>query len=273
VLAQYLRQLATTEASFPNFNSLETWLILTPLPCCALLLISSIFLHRRVQILTMALAISTPRVQAFELKTPTTTAAPTTTASPILQWIDTFRQHDLVLISLVIGIIICMIIMQLQRIARLQDVHLYIDLSNSTQVVQLKLFCLPDSSRCYEVKLPRQNTQLVFRSYFFFGVLAFTSPPWTLSHSLTKKQIKLPRILLIAPWKLQKLHQIFLADHYIASPLVIHTHEFSYIHSTDGTTTDGSCPPYNNDQYGHVESHARGPAVPITARYQKHRQR
>jgi hypothetical protein len=110
VLFQYLRQMATTETSFPNFNSLETWFVLAPLPCCALLLISSVFLHRRVQVLTMALAISTPRVQAFELKMPTPTIAPTTTVSPILQWIDTFRQHDLVLISLVIGIIVCMII-------------------------------------------------------------------------------------------------------------------------------------------------------------------
>jgi hypothetical protein len=190
VLFQYLRQIATTETSFPNFNSLETWFVLAPLPCCALLLISSVFPHRRAQVLTMALAISTPRVQAFELKTPTPMTAPTTTVSLILQLIDTFRQHDLVLISLVIGIIVCMIIIATathRALARRS--FIYIDLSNTTQVEQLKFFCLPDSSRCYSVKLPRENTQLVFRSYFFFGVIAFTSPPWTLAHSLTKKQI------------------------------------------------------------------------------------
>jgi hypothetical protein len=56
VLSKYLRQMAQTETSFPNFNSLETWLAFTPLPCIAILLISAVFLHRRVQVLTMASA-------------------------------------------------------------------------------------------------------------------------------------------------------------------------------------------------------------------------
>jgi hypothetical protein len=58
----------------------------------------------------MALAISTPRVHAFELRTPMPKPAPT--VSPLIQWIDTFRQHDLVLISLVTCIIVFMIIIE-----------------------------------------------------------------------------------------------------------------------------------------------------------------
>jgi hypothetical protein len=47
VLFQYLHQMAKSETSFPNFNSMETWFILGPLPCIALLLVFTIFLHRR----------------------------------------------------------------------------------------------------------------------------------------------------------------------------------------------------------------------------------
>jgi hypothetical protein len=243
-----MRQMAQTEASFPNFNSIETWLILTPLPCIAILLTSAIFLHRRVQVLHHGShLIAAPRAHAFDLRTSHSNATTTTTQSPLIQWIDTFRQHDFILISLIIGVIICLIFISMAVAPRVSKTFIFVHrFEHTTHVVQLKFFCLPDYSRCYAVTLPRQNTHLAFRSYFFFGVIAFTSQPWTLSHSLTKKQIKLPRILLIPPWKLRKLHQIFAADHYVANPLVIHTHEYAYTRPTDALRTiDESCPPYH----------------------------
>jgi hypothetical protein len=251
VLFQYMRQMAQTAASFPNFNSIETWLILTPLPCIAILVTATIFLHRRIQVLTLALTIAAPRAQAFDLRTPMPTPAISTTPSPLIQWIETFRQHDFILISLMIVVLISLIFISIAlHHAVTRHSFLYIDLSTARHVVQLKFFRLPDSTRCYAVTLPRQNTQLAFRSYFFFGVVAFTSQPWTLSHSLTKKQIKLPRILLIAPWKLRILHQIFASDQYTANPLVIHTHEYAYTRPTDALRTiDESCPPYHEEQY------------------------
>jgi hypothetical protein len=178
VLFQYMRQMARTEASFPNFNSIETWLILTPVPCITILLTSAIFLHRRVQVLTMALTIALPRAHAFDLRTPIPTPPTTTTQLPLIQWIETFRQHDYILISLIIGVIICLIFISMAvSCALARSSFLHIDLSTTTHVAQLKFFCLPDPSRCYAVTLPRQNTHLAFRSYFFFGVIAFTSQP------------------------------------------------------------------------------------------------
>lgn len=251
VLFQYMRQMVQTEASFPNFNSIETSIILTPLPCIAILLTSAIFLHRCVQVLTMALTIASPRAHAFDLRIPIPTPPTTTTQSPLIQWIETFQQHNFILISLIIGVIICVIFISMAvHRALARHSFLYINLSTTTHVAQLKFFYLPDPSRCYAVTLPRQETHLAFRSYFFFGVIAFTSQPWTLSHSLTKKQIKLPRILLIPPWKLRRLHLIFAADHYVANPLVIHTHEYACTRPTDAVRTiDGSCPPYIEEQY------------------------
>jgi hypothetical protein len=146
VLFHCLRQMAKAETSFPNFNSLETWFVLGPLPCIAIILISSIFLHRRVQVLTMALDLSAPRAHAFDLRTPIPTPSPTTTVSPLLQWIDTFRQHDLVLISHVTCVITCIIALT-TAVHRARHQH---DDTGHT----VKFFCLPDSSRCYSVKLP-----------------------------------------------------------------------------------------------------------------------
>jgi hypothetical protein len=85
-----------------------------------------------------------------------------------------------------------------------------------------------------------------FRSYFLFGVIAFITAPWSLSHSLTQKQIKLPRILLIPPWKLSKLHEIFASNNYVANPLIVHTHEYAYVSASDEKEepNQSSCPPY-----------------------------
>jgi hypothetical protein len=123
---------------------------------------------------------------------------------------------------------------------------LYIDINTATYIIQLKLFCLPDASRSCSVKLPRQCTQLAFRSYFLFGVIAFISPSWTLSHSLTQKHIKLPRILLIPARKLSKLHEIFESNNYVANPLIVHTHEYAYVNASAGKEepNKSSCPPY-----------------------------
>jgi hypothetical protein len=60
------------------------------------------------------------------------------------------------------------------------------------------------------------------------------------------KQIKLPRILLIPPWKLSKLHEIFASNNYVANPLIVHTHEYAYVNASDEKEepNQSSCPPY-----------------------------
>ena len=73
------------------------------------------------------------------------------------------------------------------------------------------------------------DTQLIFRSYFLFGIIAFTTPAWQLTHSITKVQIKLPRILLIPPWKIAAARQIFRESHFRVAPLVVHSHEYSFV--------------------------------------------
>jgi hypothetical protein len=50
ILLQYLHQIAKADAAFPNFNSIETWFILGPIPCIVLILVLTFILHRRVQI-------------------------------------------------------------------------------------------------------------------------------------------------------------------------------------------------------------------------------
>jgi hypothetical protein len=156
ILFQYLHQIAKADAVFPNFNSIETWFILGPIPCIVLLLVLTFILHRRVQILTAVISASATRAQAFDLRTLTPTPVVITTPSPLLQWIETFRQHDFVFICMITCVIISIIALTFAvHRALSRRSFLYIDISTATHIIQLKLFCLPDASRSYSVKLPR----------------------------------------------------------------------------------------------------------------------
>jgi hypothetical protein len=62
-----------------------------------------------------------------------------------------------------------------------------------------------------------------------FGIIVFTTPAWRITHSLTKAQIELPRILWVPPWKIAATQKIFHENEYKAVPLVVHSHEYSFV--------------------------------------------
>jgi hypothetical protein len=232
ILFQYMHQLTKEDASFPNFRKIETWLILSPLPVLIFLSVAIVVLHRRIQILHAVISASAlmQRTHAIELKTMAPTPIVTTTQIPIMLWLEQIRQHDIVLITLIACIIIIVIaLIWAVRKALKRESWLYLDISSANRVMQLKFFQLPDSTRCFEINLPKTETQLIFRSYFFFGIIAFTTPAWRITHSLTKMQIKLPRILWVPPWKIAVIQKIFHENEFKAVPLVVHSHEYSFV--------------------------------------------
>jgi hypothetical protein len=42
-------------------------------------------------------------------------------------------------------------------------------------------------------------------------------------------QIKLPRILWVPPWKIAVIQKIFHENEFKAVPLVVHSHEYSFV--------------------------------------------
>jgi hypothetical protein len=232
ILFQYMHQLTKEDAAFPNFRKIETWLILSPLPVLIFLSVAIIVLHRRIQILHAVISASAlmQRTHAIELRTRSPAPITSTTQLPIVLWLEQIRQHDIVLITLIAFIIVIVIaLIWAVRKALKRESWLYLDISSANRVMQLKFFQLPDSTRCFEINLPKTETQLIFRSYFFFGIIAFTTPAWRITHSLTKMQIKLPRILWVPPWKIAVIQRIFHENEFKAVPLVVHSHEYSFV--------------------------------------------
>jgi hypothetical protein len=232
ILFQYMHQLTKEETAFPNFRKIETWLILSPLPVLIFLSVAIIVLHRRIQILHAVIAASAlmQRTHAIELRTFAPAPITSTTQSPIVLWLQQIRQHDVILITLMTCIIvILMALIWAVRKSLKRESWLYLDISSANRVIQLKFFQLPDSTRCFEINLPKTGTQLIFKSYFFFGIIAFTTPAWSITHSLTKIQFKLPRILWVPPWKIAVIQKIFHENEFKAVPLVVHSHEYSFV--------------------------------------------
>jgi hypothetical protein len=269
ILFQYMHQLTKEDASFPNFRKIETWLILSPLPFIAFLSVGIIVLHRRIQILHAVISASAlmQRTHAIELKTIAPTQPVSTTQIPIMLWLEQIRQHDIILITLIICIIVILIaLIWAVRKALKRESWLYLDISSANRVMQLKFFQLPDSTRCFEINLPKTETQLTFRSYFLFGIIAFTTPAWRITHSLTKMQIELPRILCIPPWKIAVIQKIFRENEFKAVPLVVHSHEYSFVRNATNLavvedkvrkeilTVNSSCKTRENISKGQFES-------------------
>jgi hypothetical protein len=233
ILFQYMHQLTKDDAVFPNFRKIETWLILSPLPFIAFLSVGIFVLHRRIQILHAVISASAlmQRTHAIELKTIAPTPPIPTTQAPIMLWLEQSRQHDLVLITLIACIIVILIALIIAvRKALKRESWLYLDISSANHIMQLTFFQLPDSTRCFEINMPKMDTQLTFRSYFLFGIIAFTTPAWHLTHSITKVQIELPRILWFRRGRLQ-LHVRFFMRMISRPclPLVVHSHEYSFV--------------------------------------------
>jgi hypothetical protein len=175
-------------------------------------------------------AVRHQRTHAIELKTIAPTSPIPTTQAPIMLWLEQIRQHDLVLITLIACVIVILIALIIAvRKSLKRESWLYVDISSANHIIQLKFFQLPDSTRCFEINIPKMDTQLILRSYFLFGIIAFTTPAWHLTHSITKMQIELPRILWVPPWKIAATRQIFYENEFKALPLVVHSHEYGFV--------------------------------------------
>jgi hypothetical protein len=231
ILYDYLHRLADKQNRFPNFTEAQTWLILLPLPCLLTLFIFYFILYRRFRVLQGVLTLQAllPKTNAFVLR-PTSTSLPLPTSPSFMeQWMASVRDHDFVFIVFLIIAFLAIIGLTFGIYRALSHrTYLYLDFNSADSILQLYYFTFPDASRCYTVKMPTEPTLIIFRTYFFFGVLSFKSRPWLLHNTATDRKIPLPSIILIPFWHIKPLQHIMATSCYNIYPLVVHSHEYNY---------------------------------------------
>ena len=235
ILYDYIRTVATRQHRFPNFSEISTWLTLLPYPCIIYLCISHFLLLRRFQALQLLITASAvmPRVSAFQLRTAATFLRPPVTPPYFHQWFENVQHVDILSIISLVILFICMVYLPhiyATYCALPRRTYIYLDFSTANALLQLHYYTLASATRCYEVKIPTAPTILVFRSYFFFGVLSFKSKLWCLHNTLTNRQTPLPAIILIPPWLIKRVQKIILMHNYKVYPLIVHSHEYNYYH-------------------------------------------
>jgi len=123
---------------------------------------------------------------------------------------------------------------------RTSQVHFQIDTPSRTL---LQCFVtLHDSTRCFNANTQGVATKLVITNYGLFGVIRFSTTPWTVTHSITGKKVSTPVHILVGPRRAKELKAALEGDHTIRC-IIIHSHEFSYTRVVNEVRPTSSAPP------------------------------
>jgi len=162
------------------------------------------------------------------------------------QWVAERQGHEWIMVIIILGLILqgvvlfC-IIRKLCR--RTSQVHFQIDTPSRT-ILQC-FVTLPDSTRCFNVDTKGVATKLVVTNYGLFGVIGFSTTPWTVAHSITGKKVSTPVHILVGPTRAKELKAALKGDPTIRC-IIIHSHEFSYTRVHNERATSSAPPGYGN---------------------------
>lgn len=228
ILTQYIRELGERQSSFPDFQSVHTYVTCGAYVISLGLFLLILVLRRKYHALALILmsAPVTQRVSAIRIRTAQTYKPISPTQLSVIDYVQTLRYHDRVIISalfVVIAVLLALIVFVRKAFQR--RAHLYLDVAGHNEVVQLKMARLVDASRLYSIRLPPDATRLILRSWCIVAVVIFDTPCWKLCHSKTHVETSLPRIVFVSPWKLRALRRILQSDSYIVRPVIFYSHE------------------------------------------------
>ena len=227
VLRQMLNQVVDN-SGFPGWFDWYTYLTLLPLPCIVALCVWLYLVNRKLRTVTMMVGLSAyaRAVKAFVL--PQTTPPTTTPANPWLLELQSIRSFDTfvsvyIFVATIFIVCICIGLKRLYR--RRSFVYLEIR-ADVDKMLHIRLYAFENASRNYKFRGPRAKVRL--QSYYFFGILSFTTKAWRVTDSMTGKVTLLPTYVFVPFWRIPLIREVLAAPRCTVLPLLVYSHEYDY---------------------------------------------
>jgi hypothetical protein len=139
--------------------------------------------------------------------------------------------------SVVVAIILLCILAWGLKQAHQRRSFVYIDIITDTRVHMIRCMVLADATRCYKIRVPNDVTTLVVLNFGLFGILKLKSKRWVAKHTLTGAEQRGNAMWLLWPWEAGPLQALLKDLSCRIRPVVVHTHEYSYLKSLGETST------------------------------------
>jgi hypothetical protein len=191
----------------------KTYIAFVPDIMIAILSIAVVNLYRRVNTLSLLLATArnVPVALSYQLKSSIIKPTPLmaeATEPPVPQiWKQItaeIRATDYVIaiITAVIVVIIIPIAMKIAiKRATARRSFIYLDVLSAAECVQLQLLKLPHATRTFNIKQIQPAFHVIAKTYGITGTVKITSEAIQIEESLTKRAVKIPKLIFVTPSK------------------------------------------------------------------------
>ena len=227
-----------------------TWLTILPWVVVTLLVTAQVRTYLKMRTLAAAVtALSCARITrvgAFVLKTD----PPTTTELPAwLKAVKEIRQEDAGFVVYLTLLTIAFIGLALAvKRALSRRSFIYLDIASSEGVAQIKFTTLPDPTRNFTVATSKKPTTITCTSFGLFAIITFTSKQWKLVYAHDGQRVSLPRRIVLPFWKMLQVKKVLSAPNCVISPLIVHSHEYTYDESVKPALNDPIPPGYEESR-------------------------
>jgi hypothetical protein len=202
--------------------------------CLGLLILAVIVLSVKVKrhghtlhkmaLMLLAVSKNIPMTEQFVLKNDMTRTASEAIQSWVpspdhwTEWGPYWTNIGVLLVSLAVT-------MGCLKLALSRRAFVYVDLSNDTDAIELKLRELPTASRCYGLRTSQTRLRATLEDGWFGSRITFLANHWFYFHFTDNDIVALPTSLWLTPWTARKARRILRSDHRVHTFLV-YTHHY-----------------------------------------------
>ena len=202
--------------------------------CLGLLILAVIVLSFKVKrhghtlhklaLMLLAVSKNIPMTEQYVLKSDLTRTA----TEAIQSWApgpDHWTEWGPYWISVVVLLVSLAVTMGSLKLALSRRAFVYVDISNDTDAVELKLKELPTASRCYGLRTSQTRLRATLEDCWFGSRITFLAQHWFYFHFTASDIVALPKSLWLPPWTARRARRILRSDHTVHTFLV-YTHHY-----------------------------------------------